>query len=100
MKLVYSWKEYFGQSTQTLYEVGDLMILEDHICLIPNPLIGVNLDELGPRFPDMSEPYDHNMIKIAEQIASDNNLPITGKNESAISSDTNNVSSALQTLGF
>lgn len=58
------------------YEVGDLMILEDHICLIPNPLIGVNLDELGPRFPDMSEPYDHNMIKIAEQIASDNNLPI------------------------
>ena len=36
------------------YEVGDLMILEDHICLIPNPLIGANLDELGPRFPDMS----------------------------------------------
>ena len=58
------------------YEVGDLMILEDHICLIPNPLIGENLDELGPRFPDMSEPYDKNMIQLAEQIASENNLPI------------------------
>ena len=56
------------------YEVGDLMILEDHICLIPNPLIGENLDELGPRFPDMSQPYDKNMIQLAEQIASENNL--------------------------
>ena len=58
------------------YEVGDLMILEDHICLIPNPLIGENLDELGPRFPDMSQPYDKNMIQLAEQIASENNLPV------------------------
>jgi len=58
------------------YEVGDLMILEDHICLIPNPLIGENLDELGPRFPDMSEPYEKNMIQLAEQIASENNLPV------------------------
>ena len=58
------------------YEVGDLMILEDHICLIPNPLIGANLDELGPRFPDMSQPYDKNMIQLAEQIASENNLPV------------------------
>ena len=40
------------------------MILEDHICLIPNPLIGKNLDDLGPRFPDMSEPYDKNLIKL------------------------------------
>jgi purine-nucleoside phosphorylase len=58
------------------YEVGDLMILEDHICLIPNPLIGSNLDELGPRFPDMSDPYCKNMIQIAQQIASKNNLPM------------------------
>jgi len=58
------------------YEVGDLMILEDHICLIPNPLIGANLDELGPRFPDMSQPYDKNMIQLAQQIASENNLPV------------------------
>ena len=58
------------------YEVGDLMILEDHICLIPNPLIGENIDELGPRFPDMSEPYDKNLIKVAEDIAAENNLPV------------------------
>ena len=58
------------------YEVGDLMILEDHICLIPNPLIGENIDELGPRFPDMSEPYDKNLIKLAEDIATENNLPV------------------------
>jgi len=58
------------------YEVGDLMILEDHICLIPNPLIGENIDELGPRFPDMSEPYDKNLIKLAENIATKNNLPV------------------------
>ena len=58
------------------YEVGDLMILEDHICLIPNPLIGENIDELGPRFPDMSESYDKNLIKVAEDIAAKNNLPL------------------------
>ena len=58
------------------YEVGDLMILEDHICLIPNPLIGANLDELGPRFPDMSDSYCKDMIQIAQQIASENNLSI------------------------
>ena len=56
------------------YKIGDLMILKDHICLTPNPLIGVNIDELGPRFPDMSESYDKNLIKIAENIAADNNL--------------------------
>ena len=58
------------------FEVGDLMILEDHICLIPNPLIGTNIEELGPRFPDMSESYDKNLIDLAEQIASENNLPV------------------------
>lgn len=58
------------------YEVGDLMILEDHICLIPNPLIGPNLDELGPRFLDMSETYNKEMIRMAEQISSENNIPV------------------------
>ena len=45
------------------FEVGEIMILNDHINLFPaHPLIGKNIDELGPRFPDMSEPYDHQMI--------------------------------------
>ena len=58
------------------YEVGDLMILEDHICLIPNPLIGENIDELGPRFPDMSETYCPTLIEKAETIAKINNIPV------------------------
>ena len=58
------------------FEIGDLMILSDHINLIPNPLIGHNHPELGPRFPDMSEPYCSNMILAAEQIAKENNIKI------------------------
>tara|TARA_B100001758_G_scaffold247943_1_gene268849 strand:+ start:14561 stop:15370 length:810 start_codon:yes stop_codon:yes gene_type:complete len=58
------------------YAIGDLMILKDHICLIPNPLIGPNLDELGPRFPDMSEPYCKNLITIAENIAKVNKIAV------------------------
>lgn len=57
------------------FEVGDIMIIDDHINLFPtNPLIGKNYEELGPRFPDMSEPYDHKMIKMAEKIAADNDI--------------------------
>lgn len=52
------------------YQVGDLVIINDHINLLPsNPLIGMNYDELGPRFPDMSEPYDLEMICKAKTIA-------------------------------
>jgi purine-nucleoside phosphorylase len=52
------------------YEIGDIVIINDHINLMPgNPLIGKNYDELGPRFPDMGEPYDPAMIKIAKSIA-------------------------------
>ncbi len=52
------------------FEIGDLMILNDHINLLPsNPLIGKNYDELGPRFPDMSAPYDKNLIAKALEIA-------------------------------
>ena len=58
------------------FEIGDLMILTDHINLIPNPLIGHNDNELGPRFPDMSEPYCLNMISKAEKIAFDNNIKV------------------------
>ncbi|MCG8309436.1 MAG: purine-nucleoside phosphorylase [Cytophagales bacterium] len=59
------------------HEVGDLMIINDHINLHPdNPLRGPNLDEFGPRFPDMSEPYDKKMISQALEIAEKNNIKI------------------------
>lgn len=58
------------------FEVGDIMIINDHINLIPNPLIGKNIDDLGPRFPDMSEPYDKKLIATAKQIAAKNNIEL------------------------
>lgn len=60
------------------FEVGEIMILDDHINLFPgNPLIGKNFDELGPRFPDMSEPYDPTMIALAREIAKENNIKVS-----------------------
>ena len=58
------------------YKIGDLMIIQDHINLIPNPLIGKNIDELGPRFPDMSEAYCKKLITKAENIAKRKNIRI------------------------
>lgn len=51
------------------FNVGDLMVIKDHINLMPNPLIGPNLDDFGPRFPDMTAPYDLGLIAKAEEIA-------------------------------
>lgn len=54
---------------------GDLMVIEDHINLQPqNPLTGRNEEELGPRFPDMSEPYKSELIDKALDIAKANNI--------------------------
>lgn len=59
------------------FEIGDLMIITDHINVFPeHPLRGKNYNELGPRFPDMSEAYDKQLIAKAKQIASANNIRV------------------------
>ena len=59
---------------------GDLMLLTDHNAMLlmagQNPLRGPNLDEFGPRFPDMSKVYDRGLLDLARQVAKDNDLKI------------------------
>ena len=61
-----------------VYEPGDLMLILDHLNLIGmaglNPLRGPNLDELGPRFPDMGRAYDRELIALARQVAAENHI--------------------------
>ncbi len=57
------------------YRNGDMMVIEDHINLMgDNPLIGINDDRLGPRFPDMCEPYSHALIEKAMKVARRNDF--------------------------
>ena len=58
------------------YKIGDLMIIKDHINQMPNPLIGPNMDKYGPRFPDMTRPYDPDLIARAEKIAGELGIPV------------------------
>lgn len=52
------------------FEIGDIMLISDHINLFPtNPLMGPNMNELGPRFPDMSQAYSKDILKTAEEVA-------------------------------
>lgn len=62
--------------TNLAFHVGDLMIIRDHINLLPNPLIGPNFDDFGPRFPDMTRPYDLKLIALAKKLAAQMNIPL------------------------
>lgn len=56
---------------------ASMMIIDDHINMLPgNPLVGKNLDELGPRFPDMSRPYDPGLIAKMEKIAAEKKIHV------------------------
>ena len=60
-----------------LWARGELVVLDDHINLLGhNPLAGENIDELGPRFPDMSEPYDRSLQEVAMEVALELSLPL------------------------
>ncbi len=60
-----------------IWSPGELVLLDDHINLLgDNPLVGPNLDELGPRFPDMSEPYDGKLQELAMEVASEAGIPL------------------------
>jgi len=62
------------------YAPGDLMLINDHLSLIGmfglNPLRGPNIDEFGERFPDMSQPYDLDLVQLAKKAAQENNLQV------------------------
>lgn len=59
------------------FEVGDIMIIKDHINMLPeHPLRGKNLDDFGPRFVDMSQPYDLKMIQLAQKTAQEKQIKI------------------------
>jgi purine-nucleoside phosphorylase len=58
------------------FKIGDLMIIRDHINMMPNPLIGTNDEEFGTRFPDMTRTYDREFINRMEAIAAEHGIPL------------------------
>lgn len=63
-------------ATNPDFNVGDLVVIRDHINTLPNPLIGPNLDEFGPRFPDMTCAYDLELQKLAYKVADEMGLEL------------------------
>jgi purine-nucleoside phosphorylase len=63
--------------TNKNFKVGDIMFIKDHISFFAiNPLLGKNETELGPRFPDMTEPYKKVLLAKAKKVAADNSIPV------------------------
>jgi purine-nucleoside phosphorylase len=60
----------------TEFKKGTLMLIEDHINLLPNPLVGPNIDEMGTRFPDMSQGYSKEISEKMIKIAAANGIPL------------------------
>ena len=58
------------------FEIGDIMVINDHICLMPNPLLGKHDPEFGARFPDMSQTYDPGLLQKARNLSQELQIPI------------------------
>jgi len=58
------------------FEIGDIMVINDHICLMPNPLLGKHDPEFGARFPDMSQTYDPELLQKARTLSQKLQIPI------------------------
>ncbi len=58
------------------FEIGDIMAINDHICLMPNPLIGKHDSAFGARFPDMSQTYDAELLQKAKSLSAELEIPI------------------------
>lgn len=81
------------------FSAGDLMIIEDHINFMgDNPLIGRNYEEFGPRFPDMSQAYNKELIKLAESCADKLNIKVQKGVYAAVSGPTYETPAELRML--
>lgn len=58
------------------FEIGDIMMINDHICLMPNPLIGKHDPAFGARFPDMSQTYDEELMQRARELSAELEIPL------------------------
>ena len=66
-----------GGGVNPAFRPGDVMLITDHINLMPNPLVGPNIDELGPRFPNMSDAYSPRLADLARRASALRKVPLT-----------------------